>query len=241
MVIVASKIDGRRKLASIARKEGFLVSCEPLDTRALPGWIAARCAAKGHAISRNVAEQLAALIGPELSSIADAIERLSLYVGVGAEIGEDAVGACVARLRTADSWALVEAVGVRDLGRAMRTLADAYDPREGGLLLLGALAWSVRQVARYRAAIESGASHDEAARRAGVFQPHRARELAIKARKLGAKEVERWMLVLAETDLALKSSRRDADAVLEEMLIRLCRTETRGPRGASERQQPRSI
>ena len=128
-----------------------------------------------------------------------------------------------AKVRTADTWALVDAVGARDLGRAMRTLADAYDPRERGLPLLGALAWSVRQLARYQAAVAGGARPDDAARTAGVFQPFRARELALKARSVRPKEVERWILVLAETDLALKSSRRAPDAVLEDMLTRLCR------------------
>jgi DNA polymerase-3 subunit delta len=101
------------------------------------------------------------------------------------------------------------------------------------LPLLGALAWSIRQLARYQAAVEGGASADDAARQAGVFQPYRARELATKARAVRPKEVERWMLVLAETDLALKSSRRGADAILEEMLTRLCRGETRAARAAS--------
>jgi len=233
LVVVAAKLDGRRKFAQIARKQGFLVQCEPLDARALPEWIANRLAGKGHEVDRDVAELLAALAGPQLSSVDDAIERLSLYVGPGKPVDEAAVGACVARVRTADTWALVDAVGARDLGRALRTLADAYDPRERGLPLLGALAWSIRQLARYQAALESGASPDDAARRAGVFQPFRARELATKARAVRPKEVERWMLVLAETDLALKSSRRAADAILEEMLTRLCRAETRAARAAS--------
>ena len=209
--------------------------CEPLDARSLPGWIADRFASKGHEVDHDVAELLAALAGPGLSSVDDAIERLSLYVGPGAPVDESAVGACVARVRTADTWALVDAVGTRDLGRALRTLADAYDPRERGLPLLGALAWSIRQLARYQAAVESGAPADEAARRAGVFQPYRARELATKARAVRPKEVERWLLVLAETDLALKSSRRNADSILEEMLTRLCRAETRGAARASDR------
>jgi DNA polymerase-3 subunit delta len=233
LVVVATKLDGRRKFAQIARKQGFLVQCEPLDARALPEWIASRLAGKGHEVERDVAELLAALAGPQLSSLDDAIERLSLYVGPGKPVDEAAVGACVARVRTADTWALVDAVGARDLGRALRTLADAYDPRERGLPLLGALAWSIRQLARYQAALESGASPDDAARRAGVFQPFRARELATKARAVRPREVERWMLVLAETDLALKSSRRAADAILEEMLTRLCRAETRSARAAS--------
>ncbi len=232
VVIVASKLDGRRRLMLAARKQGFLVACEPLDARALPPWIVERCAAKGHAIDRDVAELLAAIAGPQLSSVDDAIERLSLYVGTGSVVDGDAVSTCVARVRAADTWALVDAVGARDLGRALRTLSDAYDPREGGLPLLGALAWSVRQLARFQAAIESGASTDEAARRAGAFNTYRVRELAAKARTMRAKEVERWLLVLAETDLALKSSRRTPDAVLEGMLTRLCRSDA-ARRGAS--------
>jgi DNA polymerase-3 subunit delta len=225
LVIVASKIDARRKLVLTGRREGWLVACDPIDARALPGWIGEQCAARGHAIDREVAELLAALVGPELASVHDAIERLSLYVGKGAAIDEAAVGACVARVRTADTWALVDAVGSRDLGRAMRTLSDAYDPRERGLPLLGALAWSLRQLARYQTSLASGMAHDEAARHAGVFQPSRARELAAKARALRPKELERWILVLADTDVALKSSRRPADAILEEALTRLCRAE----------------
>jgi DNA polymerase III subunit delta len=235
LVIVGSKIDGRRKLAIAARKQGYLVACEPLDARSLAAWIVQRFGSKGHTVDRELAELLAALVGPDLSSVDDAIERLSLYVGEGAAVGEEALGACVARVRTADTWALVDAVGARDLGAALQTLADAYDPRERGLPLLGALAWSIRQLARYQAAVESGASGDEAARRAGVFQPYRARELATKARAVRPREVERWLLVLGETDLALKSSRRNADSILEEMLTRLCRAETRGPGRASDR------
>jgi DNA polymerase-3 subunit delta len=233
LVIVASKLDGRRKFALLARKQSFLVPCDSLDARALPEWIVDRFRGKGNPVDRDVAELLAAVAGPHLSSVDDAIERLSLYVGPSAAIDEAAVGACVARVRTADTWALVDAVGSRDLARALRTLADAYDPRERGLPLLGALAWSMRQLARFQAALASGATVDDAARTAGVYQPFRARELSTKARGVSAKEVERWMLVLAETDLALKSSRRPADAILEDMLTRLCRAETRGARPAS--------
>ena len=234
LVIVAAKLDGRRRLAVLARKRGFVVTCDPLEARALPGWIAERFESRGHAVDHDVTELLAAVAGPHLSAVDDAIERLSLYAGPGAAIDEAAVGACVARVRTADTWALVDAVGSRDLGRALRTLADAYDPRERGLPLLGALAWSVRQLARFQASVAGGATVEEAARAAGVHQPFRARELATKARGVKTREVERWLVVLAETDLALKSSRRPADAILEEMLTQLCRAETARSREASK-------
>ena len=223
LVLVFDKIDGRRKLVAHAKKQGYLVECHVLERNALPGWIVERCAEKGHAIDREVADMLAEIAGPELAYVNDAVERLSLYAGANNPITEDSVTECVARVRMADTWALVDAVGARDLGRALKMLADAYDPRDHGLPLLGALAWSIRQLAKFQVAHAAGASVDEAARRAGVFQAFRARELAQKAKGLKAKDIERWLLVLAETAVALKSSRRPPDAVLEDALTKLCR------------------
>jgi DNA polymerase III subunit delta len=226
MVLVFEKVDGRRKLVSQAKKKGFLVECNVLDRHALPGWIAERAGSLGHTIDRDVADLLAEIAGPELAYVNDVVERLSLFVGAGKEITEDSVNECVVRVRTADTWALVDAVGARDLGKALRMLADAYDPRDRGLPLLGALAWSIRQLAKFQVAFAAGASAGDAAKKAGVFQPFRARELEQKAKGLKAKDLERWLLVLAETDLALKSSRRPADAILEDALTKLCRRTT---------------
>ncbi len=223
LVIVAAKLDGRRRLSAVAKKLKLLVSCEPLDGASLLSWVQRQSTSMGHAIDRDVAELLAELAGTDLARLFDAIERLGLFVGPSQAITEQAVSECVARVRTSDTWALVDAVGKRDVGSALALLADVYDSRDRGLPLLGALAWSIRQVARFQIAVEGGASTDEAARRAGIFQPHRAREIAQKGRALRARELERWLLVLAETDVALKSSRRPADAILEEMLTRLCR------------------
>jgi DNA polymerase III subunit delta len=223
LVITSTKIDGRRRLVTLAKKQGFIVACEPLDAHALRSWIERRCGERGHAIDRDVAELIAEIAGTDLARLEDVVERLGLFVGSSEPITEVAVGECVARVRTADTWALVDAVGRRDLGGAFRLLADVYDSRDRGLPLLGALAWSIRQLAKFQIAIEAGASTDEAARRAGVFQPYRAKEIAQKARSMRARELERWLLVLADTDIALKSSRRSPDAILEDMLTRLCR------------------
>src|SRR5262249_45333528 len=59
LVLVAGKLDGRRKLAALAKKQDFLVACEPLEARALPRWIVDRARTRGHAIDGEVAELLA--------------------------------------------------------------------------------------------------------------------------------------------------------------------------------------
>lgn len=222
VVAVAAKLDGRRKLSVLAKKQDFIVNCESLDRRALPGWIEARARSLGHTIDEDATQLLAELVGPELAVVADAIERLSLYVGANSPITEQAVSTCITKVRTADTWALVDAVGARDLGRALRILQDVYDARDRGLPLLGALAWSVRQLFKFKEATASGSGPEEAARMAGA-PPFRARDLSAKVKAFRGRELDQWLLILADTDVALKSSRRPADAVLEDMLTRLCR------------------
>jgi DNA polymerase-3 subunit delta len=222
MLLVATKLDGRRKLSALAKKKGLIVNCDPLDDRALVEWVLARAKARNNPMDRAVAELLAQIAGPELAYVNDSLERLALYAGEGNAITEQAVAECVARVRMADTWALVDAVGARDLGVALTMLGDVYDPRDRGLPLLGALAWSIRQLYKFQLAATGGASTDEAARKAGVFQPFRARELATKARSFRGRDLERCLWVLADTDIELKSSRRPADAILGEMLTRLC-------------------
>jgi DNA polymerase-3 subunit delta len=223
VVLVATKLDGRRRLVALARKTGFLVECNPLEAQELVAWIEEAAAERGKDIDRETAALIAELVGPELSPIVDAIERLSLFSGDKKTIDDDAVRQCVVRTSTSDTWSVVAAIQRRDLASALATLKDAYDPRDRGLPMLGAIAWSIRQLAKYKTALDEGASSGEASRRAAAFSPSRTRELEQRSRALKPRDLERWLTVLAETDLALKGSKRAPDAVLEDMVTRLCR------------------
>lgn len=223
LILVAQKLDGRRKIVTLAKKSGFVVDCAQVEQRQLPGWIRARAKLKGHTIENDVCDLIAEIAGPDLSYLDDVLERLSLYVGEGAPITEEAVGVNVTRVRLADTWNLVDAASTKDLGRVLALFADVYDPRDRGLPLVGAIAWSLRQLLKLQSALGSGASMDEAARRAGIYPAFRAREHAQKLKAFRPRELERWLVVVQETDLALKSSRRPADSILEEMFTRLCK------------------
>ena len=218
LVLVATKLDGRRKLASMARTGGFLVSCDPIKRASLPRFIEQEAKLRGHAIPFEVADVLAEIAGPELGAVLDAIERLSLYVGDQQPITENDVAMCVTRIRPSSVWSLVGAVAARDAATALRVLGDVYEPQDRGLRLVGVLAWSTRQLLRFAVAFQGGASPEQAAKAAGA-PPFKARELASQVRKLKIEEIEHWLRILADTDLALKSSRRPSRAVLESAIL----------------------
>jgi DNA polymerase-3 subunit delta len=221
LLLVGGGLDKRRRLVAQARTLGFLVSCEPLDRASLPAFIQNEARERHAQLAPEVAELIAELAGPDLSQVADAVDRLSLFVGANGEITEEAVAECVVRLRPSTVWELVGAVGRRDLGAALAALDQVYDPADRGLRLLGVLAWSMRQLVRFDAAQRAGATLNEAAARAGA-PPFKARELAAQLKGLDPADLERFILRLAELDLDLKGgSKRPPKASLEHTMMAL--------------------
>lgn len=222
LILVSSSLDKRRKVFTLAKKQGWLVSCEPLSRNVLPTWIQARVRARGNTIAHHVADLLAEIAGPELGSLDDAVERLTLFVGPNEPITEDAVAECIVRVRPTTVWELVGAVANRNVGAALGHLSRVYDPQDRGLRLVGVLAWSARQLIKFDAATRRGLPPAEAAKLAGA-PPFKANQLASQVKRIPRAALEQWLDTLAEVDLALKGgSSRPPQAVLEHTIIRLC-------------------
>ena len=220
MVIVGTKLDGRRKLSTVSKKAGIVVECLPLRPHQLGAFARDEAKRRGHSISSDVAEALVDLVGSELAGLIDGIERLSLYVGEKQPITEDSVHACIARVRVASVWELSDAVAARDRATALRVLNENYDPSNRGLPLHGLLASSIRKMLKMRALLEAGHGVDDAAKQAG-FPPFKARDAAAQAKRFPPGELERAVAIFAEADLALKGSKRPPLLVLEEAIVRL--------------------
>jgi DNA polymerase-3 subunit delta len=218
LVLTAEKIDGRTRLARIAKKGGFWVDAGPLRPSALRGFAVSEAESRGHRISSDAVSWLVDAIGNDLSAIDDALERLSLYVGEGKGIDLEAV-------RVDSIWALVDAVSMRDSKGFLKAAASLLSHGEPPLRILAMIARQLRMVARMRHALQSGLSPEQAAAEAGA-PPFKARELAVAARRFRNADLGAAFQVLAETDLALKSSRRPPETVLQGALVELSRFDT---------------
>ncbi len=222
LVLLAGKLDKRRKLVTVSKKAGFVVDCQPLSRDELPRWIQASARLKGNPLAPGVADLLAELAGPELGNVDDALERVCLYAGADVEVTEDAVAECIVRVRPATVWELVDAIGQRDAGAALDALSKVYDPQDRGLRLLGVLGWSARQLLKFESAAREGLAPADAAKKAGA-PPFKARQLNQQIRRFPRQDLERWLETLAGVDLALKGgSKRPPRAVLENAIIGMC-------------------
>lgn len=227
LVLAADKLDLRRKTWARAKKDGLIVECDSPKAAALPSFLQNAAKTRGNRLGRTTADLLATLIGSDLAQLDSVVERLSLFVGTGNEIDDDAVARCLEITRPATVWELVGAVGRRDAGASLTALGKVVDANESEIRLVGLLAWSARQLIRFSAARAEGLSVQDAAKRAGA-PPFKGNELAEQARRVSSAELASWLEALARADLDLKGgSKRPAKAVLEEAILGLCRTPAR--------------
>jgi DNA polymerase-3 subunit delta len=221
VVICADKLDGRSRFVKAAKKLKVFVEAKPIKIGELRRFASTEAKARGHSLSGAAAEALVESIGADLSGIDDALERLSLFVGVGRPIELGDVEACVTRVRTDSIWALVDSVSGRDLRRALTAVGSLLADREPPLRILAMVARQLRMVAKMREALADGLKGPEAAKRAGA-PPFKANELTEAARRFRMDDLKYAFRTLAQADLALKGAKRPPGRVLEEAIIALC-------------------
>lgn len=221
LLITATKLDGRAKLSKAAKKAGVLIEAKPLRGRELREFIRAEATAREHNIAPQAIEALLDAVGDDLAAIDDAVERLSLFVGAGQRIDADAVTMCVTRIRVESIWSLVDAIGLKDRRKGVAAAQSLLDDREPPLRLLAMVARQLRIVARMREALSEGLRPQDAAKRAGA-PPFKAGDLTESARRFTADSLGDAFTLIAETDRALKGSKRPPDVILQDAVLRLC-------------------
>jgi DNA polymerase-3 subunit delta len=216
LVLLAAKLDGRRKLAVAAKKAGAWLDAPAVPERALPSWAMRLAKTLGHDLDGAAAAALVECCGADLYLLDDALQRLGLYVGEGRPITTAAVSACVAPLRSGNVFELVDAIGRRQALRALSLLGQLLDAREPGLRILW---WMSRHIRQLVVARETAAR--DLPGKLGV-PPFVADKLAQQARGFPPSTLERALDVLSTTDLELKGAKRAERLILEEAVLRLC-------------------
>jgi DNA polymerase III subunit delta len=220
VVFTAEKFDLRRSVYAKANKRGEIHTAEPLSERSLPGFVKRLAAKRKVELEGGVDLAIAASVGADAAALDDAVERLGLFVGEGGTVREEDVAEVITAVRQRSVFDLVDAVGQRRRAEAVSLLVKLLAAREEPLRLLALLARHYRQLLAARIAGQEGAGESEIASRLGV-PPFVARKLLAQSSRFGGAELETALSRIARADLELKSSRRPANLVLEEAVIRL--------------------
>jgi len=241
VVFVAEKADQRLKFFSAFKKHGVLVKLDPLYERQLPDFVRGEAKARGVAIAPDAVTLIVDEIGAELGQLADAVERLAIFVGERKEVTAEDVAEVVATTRQRSVFELANAVGAGDRAHALAVLSSMLGARESGVRIVAMLARHLRQLWITSELLQKTRDKFEIAGALGI-PPFFADDIIKQARTLDPARAKRMHAALYLADKNLKSSRLDDARTLEALILELTKDKARGAsvRGADTPRSPRA-
>lgn len=112
------------RLVRQQEKKAYVKEFSPPKEWELGAWVVKRMKAKGGSITAQAAEELARFIGNDLRQLDKELEKLWAYVNFQGTIRPSDVRNLVSATHTDSVFALVDAIGLRQREKAMRTLHE---------------------------------------------------------------------------------------------------------------------
>ena len=177
---------------------------------------------RDYRISGDALDLFCSMVGDGLYEIHGELQKLLTYLGSRTLIDVADVQSVVSKGRAENIFELGNAVGRGDVGRALALASSLTDAGEAPLKILSLLVRHFRQLWKVRELQVQKRSPKEIAGTAGVpffvIQP-----MIAQGKRFSRSNFYRAFELFLETDLAMKSSGADAEALLESLLLQLCR------------------
>ena len=222
LVLQAEKVDGRKKFFAEFKKRGETVEFKRPYENQLGPYVRDEVRAAGKKIDAAAAELLAYLVGNNLQELVSQIEKLCIYCGKNDLIGVADVKAIVSDTKVENVFEFTDALGAKDLGKALRMLTALLQDGEAPLRVLGAVARHYRQLWQVRELLDRKVPSADLAKASGI-NPYFLKKVTEQARNYKVGELKVVFERMLELDLAFKSGGR-ADALFERFVMETCKS-----------------
>jgi DNA polymerase-3 subunit delta len=190
----------------------------------IPQWIRAIAQELGKEIAPEAVVYLQEAIGGDLQGLHNELSKVSLYIGDKKRIEVQDLEGVVSEIRVNSIFELTKAIGERDLKRALRVLGKIWESGEHPLKVLGMISRQFRHLLITKEALTHGEGTAEVKKQLGISNPYYLKELSAQVKGFSEGALQRAMMNLWETDLTLKRSPLAKRLVLEELVIKLCKS-----------------
>lgn len=225
LVLAAIRLDLRTRMAAALQKKGVVVRFDRLDAGSVKDPLLTAAHGHGKRLSLEAIDLLIALVGDDLRQLIYSVEKAALFVGECEEIGPQDIAALVGETRARSIFQLTDAVGARDLEVALSCLTGLLESGEEPLAILGMLARQIRLLLQAKANQQRVASSPSGAKTRMMGLPPRVvAALAEQAGSHSWQQLTRSLRCLSRADLAIKTGRAGAPAVLNQVVWDLCRS-----------------
>ncbi|MFD3447671.1 DNA polymerase III subunit delta [Microbacteriaceae bacterium 4G12] len=222
LVFVApfEKLDERKKITKLLKKEAEVLEANPLQIQDVRKWIQDKAQEHHIQIEGGAIDLLLELVGSNVMMLSQEVDKLMLYLGTEGTITRELVAQLVPKSVEQNVFTLVEKVVKKDIAEAMRILEDLLVQQEEPIKILSLLASQFRLLHQVKELQQRGYAQNQIASHLSVH-PYRVK-LAMNQTKFFSFEELRVVIDrLAEADYDMKTGKMEKRLVLEFFLMRL--------------------
>lgn len=226
LVIEAVKLDGRSKAVKALSKAKSVqkITFKPLYAREAAAWVNSQAPRFNLQFRADVGGYLVDAVGTSLAQLDMALERIALYLGDENQVTLDAVRAIVPDTRSRSVFELTDHLALRRLDAAIGCFHRMIYQGDSPIGALAMVARQFRQLLMAHDGAALGLSSGEMASHIGC-PPFKVRDYIKASRNFTEPRLRELLRLIAETDLALKSSRVKRELIIERLFVRICAAE----------------
>jgi DNA polymerase-3 subunit delta len=210
------------RLPEVVAKHGKVLAYEAPRPRDLPSWVRDHFERRGVRVHGGAAQALVELVGEDSVALETEIDKIAAWAGEE-EVGRPQIEMLAVGAGVDPAWALTDAWGARDLGRALEAGERALEHERPYVLALR-LASHVANVRTAQAMADEGLGAAAVAKRLRCHE-FRAKKALAHSQNYSRDELDSAVVRLAELDAALKGASRLAP----ELELELALIEITGP------------
>lgn len=221
LIFEGEKIDQRKRFFLEFKKHGNLVEFKRLYENQLGPFIREEAAGFGKKMEAAAAEMLVYLAGNNLQEIAAEVEKVATYIGGRDTIKVADIREIVSDTKVDTVFELADALGGKDLGKALRNLNTIMRDGEAPLMVLAMLTRHFRQLWRVKELCAKRVPPQEIGKAAGI-NPYFIKGIVEQAKNYRLSEFKGIFERFFETDLALKTSGGKPVNLMECLVMDIC-------------------
>ncbi|EQB35903.1 hypothetical protein M948_12750 [Virgibacillus sp. CM-4] len=227
LVLIApyEKIDERKKITKLLKKQGTVAICKPIKEYELKTWINQLADQMKVTVEDNVYDMLESELSTNLNLLETELKKLAMFVGENGVITKEVAYDLLSHTTTDSSLRLVDAVMNRDLYKAISIYKDLEKMKEEPIALIGLLAFQFRTILRVKFLKQRGYSQSHMQKQLGVH-PYVIKIAMQRERNFTIETLEYFITQLAEADATLKRGTMEKDLAFEILLYQLINGKT---------------
>ena len=215
-VIIApyEKLDERRKIVKLAKKNGEVLNGGALTVKELNQWVIERSKEHNVEIETSAIEQLIHLTSADLMTMATEIKKIAINVGEGGIITRDIVEGLVARSLEHNIFALVDGVVKQEADKAWKIYLDLLKQKEDPIKILALMVRQFRILYQVKQLSQQGYSQKQMAGNLKLH-PYVVKLTANEAKRFKDEELLSLLDQLADMDFKIKTGQIDKTIAVE--------------------------